>query len=178
MGVRKLRLLLHMLFFFSSSLSPSQTRLVSASNQAIRGREMMVVNRRGGGGGHGGGGGGGRGGGGGSSGHGEGGGSNGKAKGLAAAGVVPLYAAGALNHQNYNHQKNPHHHGSNSCTTNYNIGLPQLPNDVVTTSFCESVVVPMMALLTTPLSASLTIGEDDAVLASFGDHRRSFWGRC
>ncbi|KAL6342066.1 hypothetical protein AAG906_038545 [Vitis piasezkii] len=121
MGVRKLGLLLHMLFFFSSSLSPSQTRLVSASNQAIRGREMMVVNRRGGGGGHGGGGGGHSGGGGG----GRGGGSNGKAKGLAAAGVVPLYAAGALNNQNYNHQKNPHHHGSNSCTTNYNIGLPQ-----------------------------------------------------
>lgn len=33
-------------------------------------------------------------------------------------------------------------------------------------------------ILAMPLSASLTFGEDDVVLASFDGHRRSIWHRC
>ncbi|RVW87001.1 hypothetical protein CK203_043546 [Vitis vinifera] len=56
MGVRKLRLLLHMLFFFSSSLSPSQTRLVSGFDLKIdrmiskKGKRKKMRKRVGGGG--------------------------------------------------------------------------------------------------------------------------------
>ena len=110
----------------------------AASNQEIRGREIVVNRRGGGGGGHAGGGGGHTSGGhGGGSGHSKGGGSDGNAKGLAVAGVVPLYAAGALNHQNYNNEKKPHHRGSNGSNTNY-VGQTQF-------------VFPLLAL---PLSLS------------------------
>lgn len=34
------------------------------------------------------------------------------------------------------------------------------------------------SILATLLSASLTFGEDDVVLASFGGHKRSIWHRC
>lgn len=80
----------------------------AASKEESHGRKIVVIRR---GGGHGGGGHGGGGRGGSESGH------ESTGQGSAAAGALPIYGAGSINHQNYNHHHR--HNGSNACSTYY-----------------------------------------------------------